>query len=151
MNRLSRFLLVLTLTSGCGAFADAAGSNEQAALLVDPTYLFQGRTRVFELTYSPAPPWAGSDGGTAYVVRFDIAGNDVRIQSYTYDGQARVEAVLYAQAGAATGERQINLTTGYERLGQQQQQYHATGSLWILPSGTGDGGTTGSGDAGGDL
>ena len=122
MNRLPWLLLVSTLTGGCGAFADAAGPAEQALLLVDPAYLFQGHTRVFELTYSPAPPWAGSDGGTAYVVRFDIAGSDVRIQSYTYDGRSRVEAVLYAQAEATTGERKITLTTGYERFGQQQQQ-----------------------------
>jgi len=152
MNRLPWLLLVSTLTGGCGAFADAAGPAEQALLLVDPAYLFQGHTRVFELTYSPAPPWAGSDGGTAYVVRFDIAGSDVRIQSYTYDGRSRVEAVLYAQAEATTGERKITLTTGYERFGQQQQQYSATGSLWILPSGGGDGGanTSGAHDGGSD-
>jgi len=146
MKKVFSVLILLSCCAGltsCGAFADVFEEPDgEPTMTIDYPVITQGQSRQLTVTFLKTPPWAGNDGGMAYITDCN-PGDDIGCIT-EYDGLKTILVRLQAQRDAHIGQRKFEITAAYDRTGQKQQTH--TGWDWLfvidagLDGGTGDGG-----------
>jgi hypothetical protein len=124
----------------CGAFADVfeEPDGEPTMKISNPT-ISQGQERQVTVTFLKDPPWAGNDGGMAYITDCN-PGDDIGCLT-KYDGLKTVMATLQAHRDAKTGPRKFEITAAYDKTGLKQQTHSGWAWLLVMATDSGDGGS----------
>jgi hypothetical protein len=135
-------VLVLLLCAGpvsCGAFADVFEEPDgEPTMNLSYPVIRQGQERQLTATFLKNPPWAGNDGGIAYITDCN-PGDDIGCHT-SYDGPKTIMVTLQAHRDAKIGQRKFEITAAFDKSGQKQQTHTGWAWLFVIPVGT-DGGT----------